>query len=422
MPEPYDYIIIGSGIAGLYSAVELAKAKPRARIAVFEREKELGGRVYTFRKKVKGVKLQWEAGAGRISENHTIIHELLKRYKLSVIPIGHKILYKETYTTPLEPDAFEPGIPIFMDTLNILPKDILAKNTIRQLLTEIHGAALTEKYLLRFPYRAEVDVMRADMSLKLFSHEFRRTEEYGICAEGLSSLIDAMYKDARQRGVKFYMKHELLEVAQEGLVRATFKEKTVEAHNCVLAVPVEALKRIGGFKAWEPCRHLRMEPLLRFYGTFPKGPDGKVWYEAYGGRIITATPIRYIIPGNPKDGSAHMSYTDTQDARYWMKKIKAKGEEEVGKEMLGEMRRLLGPEIPEPTFVKAHSWRNGVTYWLPGSYDPAEISRNAFTPMPESMPNVHICGESFSMRQGWMEGAVENAALLLEILLGKLNP
>jgi monoamine oxidase len=448
--EPYDCIIIGAGIAGLYTAVELLREVPKLRLAVYEKERDIGGRVYTFHQEVDGVKLQWEAGAGRISERHYMVLDLLKRYKLKFVSIGGDIQYKDTYKSALEADAFENGVPVFMDPLMGLPADVLGRSTIRQLLTKIHGPAKTEEYLIRFPYRAEVDVMRADMALQLFAHEFRRTEKYGICAEGLSALTAALQADAEKRGASFFMEKELLEVSQDGLVEARFRkapqaledvtlvkkssersedglvharfrgDETVKAKHCVLALPVEALRRLKPLASWSGLKRLTMTPLLRFYGSFPKGPDDKLWYEAYGGRIVTSTPIRYMIPGRADIGSAHMSYTDTQDARYWIDKLNAVGEKKVGEEMLAELRKLLSPEIPPPNFVKAHAWDYGVTYWLPGDYEPATISREALRPLPD-MPAVHLCGESFSTRQGWMEGALEHAAKLVPKLVRNME-
>lgn len=412
-----DCIIVGSGIAGLYAAVELARLKRR--VAVYEKHKDIGGRVYTFHQTINGNNLQWEAGAGRISKNHTIIMKLLKRYKLTFSPIGGTVQYKDTYMSDLESDAFDAGMPVFLDPLMGLPQEDLEKHTVRELVTKIHGARKAEEYLIRFPYRAEIDVMRADTALKLFSSEFRKTEPYGVCAEGLSALTAALRADAEKRGVVFRMEHELVQIAQKDVVEATFKhgqdEVVVKAPHCILAVTCEALKRLEPFKKWHVLKHLRMEPLLRFYGAFPK-EDGKVWYEQYGGRIVTSTPLRYIIPGSASTGSAHMSYTDTQDARYWIDKLHAQGEKKVGEEMLAELRKLLMPSIPPPYFVKAHAWDHGVTYWLPGHYDPAKLSKEAVTPFPETMPAVHVCGESFSLRQGWMEGAVEHAALVIKKL------
>ena len=171
---------------------------------------------------------------------------------------------------------------------------------------------------------------------------------------------------------------------------------------------------IKPLQTWHVLRHLQMKPLLRFYGAFPK-EENKVWYETYGTRIVTSEPIRYMIPGDTSVGSAQMSYTDSQDAEYWIQRLKTEGEKQVGEEMLQELRRLLKPSIPPPYFVKAHAWDHGVTYWLPGAYDPSALSKEAITPFQE-MPAVHVCGESFSLRQGWIEGAIEHAESMLQKL------
>jgi monoamine oxidase len=408
--EAYDIVIIGSGIAGLWLAVELAKKKRR--IIVVEKEKDLGGRAFTFKQRFGEVDLQWEAGAGRISERHTHIRDLMRRYKLTWVPIGGEVTYIDNYGGKEEPNSFENGFPIFIDLLGGLPAEDLAGNTIRQLLTKIHGPAKAEEYLIRFNYRAEVDTMRADMALRLFVHEFRASEKYGICGEGISAIIDGLAKEFESKGGKIIREQTCAGVEQVGKgVKVTCMKDgepvLLEGAHCVLAVPVDALKGISPFEKWKGARHLKMMPLLRFYGVFPEP-----WAK---NRIATATPIRYMIPGNPAIGSVQMSYTDSEDAEHWKRRMDEVGEKAVGEEMLGQLRRLVSPTIPPPTFVRAHYWKHGTTYWLPGHYDPVAESRGAYRPLPD-MPRVHLCGESFSTHQGWMEGAIEHAAGLLRIL------
>jgi len=70
-------------------------------------------------------------------------------------------------------------------------------------------------------------------------------------------------------------------------------------------------------------------------------------------------------------------------------------------------------QIPNPTFIKAHPWTWGTTYWLPGSYDMKKESMKALC----VAPNIYVCGESYSMRQSWIEGALEHSEELLKVLL-----
>jgi monoamine oxidase len=399
-------------MAGLYLATELVR-KSKRKVVVVEKYKELGGRASTFHQEVDGKKLQWEAGAGRISEHHHIVRELMRRYKLTWVPIGGDTQYIEGYGDKPVPHAFESGMPSFLYPLAGLPAEELATHTLRELLVKVHGARADE-YCVQYPYRGELDTLRADIGLKMFQHEFSLSEKYAICGEGLSAIVEGLRKEFEAKGGKILLEHTCAAVEQvrRGPVKITCmaagEPVTLEAKHCVLAVPVTALKEIRPFDKWRPADHVAMKPLLRFYGVF----SGDPWTN---GRVVTATPIRYMIPGNPAIGSVQMSYTDSQDAESWKAKLDRVGEKAVGEEILGELRRLVAPTIPPPSFVKAHYWEHGVSYWLPGTYDPREESRKAYRPLKD-MPSVHLCGESFSMRQGWIEGALEHAAGLLRLL------
>jgi hypothetical protein len=399
-------------MAGLYLATELLR-KSRRKVVVVEQYKELGGRASTFHQEVDGKKLQWEAGAGRISENHHLVRKLMQRYKLTWVPIGGDTEYIAGYGDKPVAHAFESGMPAFLYPLSGLPAEELATHTLRQLLVKVHGAKADE-YCLQYPYRGELDTMRADMALKLFQHEFALTEKYAICGEGLGAVVEGLRGEFDSKGGKILTEHTCMGVEQvgRGQVKITCMSSgepvILEAKHCVLAVPVSALKKIQPFDSWRPARHVAMKPLLRFYGVFP----GEPWAT---GRVVTSTPIRYMIPGNPAIGSVQMSYTDSQDAEAWKVKLDQVGERAVGEEILGELRRLVAPSIPPPSFVKAHYWEHGVSYWVPGTYDPREESRAAYRPLA-NMPSVHLCGESFSLRQGWIEGALEHAAGLVRLL------
>jgi hypothetical protein len=355
----------------------------------------------------------------------------MRRYKLRFIPIGPDVLYKATAAAPLEPNPFEAALPIMMDTLAGLPAEQLARNTVRQLLTRVHGPVATDQYLLHFPYRAEVDILRADLAMESFRGEMGTHEGYGICAGGLTGLVEGLAEEFKRRGGTILLEQELQDVEAAGAaVKCSFlvgrgagaEKSSVVARHAVLAIPSAAAEKIPALRGWKTLHYLRMSPLLRFYGVFPALADGAPhWFQAYAGTVVTAGHVRFMIPGSPKKGYAQISYTDGQDAEYWIGRIRDRGEEAVGTEIVQELRTWLDPTIPSPTFVKAHIWVDGTTYWLPGAYDPVAASRAAVQPLPTALPSLWACGESYSMRQAWLEGAVEHAELMLQGLLRALN-
>jgi hypothetical protein len=109
-----------------------------------------------------------------------------------------------------------------------------------------------------------------------------------------------------------------------------------------------------------------------------------------------------------------ISYTDGNDAKFWMKEGKhseAKHHEENVKDLVMSEIRALFPDrtIPDPVFFKQHPWISGCTYWLPGVYNIEDESLRSLHPLPEDIPNLFIANESFAVHQCWIESAIDQA-------------
>ena len=409
----YDTLIVGGGIAGLYCARELLKHNPTMKVAVCEKYKRLGGRATTFRKEG----LQWEMGAGRIKNTHTLVLGLIKEYGLHTIPIGGGLQFRETGGSEYEENYFEAAIDVLIKPLSLLPASELGKHTLQELLVKVHGPAETQKWMDRFPYHSEMVTMRADMAIREFLEEMNSHEGYSICKEGLSALINAMASDIEGRGGQILSRHELVGFGDgwanfkvgswtQGASRLGVR---LDCKKLILALHANALRMLTPFKGWEPLSQVAMEPLLRIYASF-----SKPWLQGMT-RVVTTSPIRYFIPVGDRVGM--ISYTDAKFARHYMAILDSVGEGGLEKVVMKDLRALF-PEISidDPEVFKAHSWPEGVSYWLPGSYNPEAICKEALHPFPSKYPGLYVCGESFSLRQGWMEGALENAALLLSMV------
>jgi hypothetical protein len=418
MVDSYNILIIGAGIAGLYTAIEYLKRYPKHRVAIAESYHIAGGRMSTFSADISGTHYQWEMGGARISEHHTILLRLLKHYGLETIPISGEVQFKESGAHPIEPDNFGPALPITFGPLVGLSPEILRSNTLRQLLSKFYKPKELEALLIRHPYRGELDTMRADIALQLFQHEFSPEEKYVLCKSGLSSIIKKMVEDFEGRGGKLFLKHKLLEVKENKFI---FKsggggrsEIVFEAEKAVFAIPSPALAQIRQFTSWATLKHLAMKPLLRVYAVFPPDSTGHQWFEDLP-KTVTAERPRYIIPGNLKTGSIQISYTDSIDTEPLMQILKEHGEGALGAELVKDLRILFNKKIPDPLFVKAHPWNDGVTYWLPGDYNPVILSKEAIQPFKDKQ--WFVTGESYSTRQGWIEGGLEHATLALTRIL-----
>ena len=109
------------------------------------------------------------------------------------------------------------------------------------------------------------------------------------------------------------------------------------------------------------------------------------------------------------------SYTDAKDTEYYHKIFKLRGEKGLEKAVLKDLRALFQKDIPDPLFTKGHYWGTGASYWLPGNYNPETMSKEALKPRKD-FPGLYMCGESWSLRQAWIEGALEHTTECLALL------
>jgi len=398
-------LIIGGGIAGFYCALELLKHNKT--VTLCEKYKTVGGRIDTYHEN----KYQWESGAARISKAHTIILDLMKKYKQPIVPISKEIQYKRDGKSELQPNLFESNIDAFFEPLNNLDSKVLANSTLKELCVKIHGKEKAEEYLDRFPYRAEVEVLRADLGLEVFKKgaEMASYEGYFVAVNGLHKLIEAMEKDFIKKGGKLLTNHQLINIVDtkqhiESEFLVDSKSILIESEKVICAMESEAFKKIPFFKNFKVLQYLRMEPLMRNYAVYEKP-----WFSGYS-KIVTKSPIRYFLPIDYEKGIAMVSYTDSRDTIIFHNILKKYGEESLGKHIQNKLNELFG-KVPNYKFFKSHYWKNGATYWLPGDYDPVEESKKSLKPFD---CEVYVVSESFSLKQAWMEGSVEQGKKLFD--------
>lgn len=417
-----DTIVIGAGLAGLTIAEALASRGEH--VTLIEKYGMVGGRVATMHRAADGrvPALQYEIGAGRIFYKHARVLKLVRDMKLGVYPIsmeGMEWRGKKTgYAS--EPNDFSVLFSELGKLLQTLPN--LGMFTIAELLKKVAPPEFQTTLTLKYPYWSEINMMRADLALESFEKggtmEAHDATSYLGVVEGLDAITNGLAERAKKAGVTILTHHHVSDihlvgknayevVGEKGKKEAfALRAKRVVVATCrCTAGSFPSLKSLPLFKL------LDTEPLIRIYAVYPK-VNGKVWFAGMG-KVITDSPLRHVIPINEEKGLIMISYTDGKDCEVWSKLE----QKELEKKMSVEVEKVFG-KVPVPLYLKMHEWGAGCTYWKPGKYDPVEIGELALQPF-KAYPNLHLCGESYSMQQAWMEGALESAEGLLKKILPK---
>lgn len=454
----YDVIVVGAGVAGLWTAAELARRHSGWTVAVVEKYKTFGGRLMSYspaKMREKGLRadcesvpcsspVHWEAGAGRIHASHRRVHALLKEHGLHTVPIGSALGYKATPDSAVVENLFESvGVKIFLAPLARLGPAVLGKHTLQELLVKVYPKAKVDWILNHYAYSSELRSMRADVALNSFlsNGSLGTHEGYSVVAEGFTELVQRMIAALPANRVVVLGRHTLTDVrpAEGGATDCVFQYKELKTivlrarRACVLALHSDALKAVAPFQSWGPLRHLKTEPLLRIYMIFPlakqplakqnekeKGP----WFKGLG-RVVFPGGLRYMIPIDESKGTIMISYTDGADTKHYRKLVEKYGDEsrELADAVMSDVRRWWPAlHVPSPTYTKAHLWSVGCTYWQPLGKKEAYVSADELMarthrPYPRSLPGVYVAGESYSAQnQCWVEGALETAEAVVKMI------
>ena len=403
----YDVIIVGGGIAGLHTGIKVAK---RGLSCCIIDEYKCGGRVQTYHDNGH----QWENGAGRISLNHTMTLDYLKKYGLHTIQLSNQIDYMDN-TLTIKPNPFFNLQKMLLEPLRSLSADVLATYTLKEIMDKV--IPNVSDFYTAFPYYAEISTMRADLALQSFDGEIGSHDNFIVCKEGLSALIAEMMNE-----FKFFGGHIHTDIRVESIesvnnltflhtiYTTTGRKFNLCASTVVLAIPRDALAKLLKIPiVTSILKNLQSVPLLRMYAVFDNAekhekhekPE-KTWFADMKSTVVSSY-IRYIIPINKN--VIMISYTEGPYAKYWMDM----DADESKYVVMNEIRRLFPDKnIPDPIFFKRHSWKIGCTYWLPGRYSVEEASRKILNPKQ----GIYVCGESYAVHQSWMESALEHAEQL----------
>jgi hypothetical protein len=216
----------------------------------------------------------------------------------------------------------------------------------------------------------------------------QKAGKYFVAKEGFSELCRRMLKSMK---ITKLLNHTVSVVKRDGDL---FRVDHILAKRVIFAIPPKHLK----FPILKPMYPLfesvESIPLLRIYANYPKS-----WLKNI---TVTDDVSRRIIPIH--DGLIMIAYADGENIKPFMNHEKLKKNSELKKIISEEMNHLFpNIKIPQPNYFKAFLWDIGYHSWK-ANYNSHNIIKKLF-----GLQGIYICGEAFSLNQGWVEGALQSA-------------
>ncbi len=421
----FQTIVVGGGISGLNI---LYNSIPYQSYALFEKNNQFGGRIQTFRKK----SYIWEEGAGRFNQKHHQLLSLLKSLclddKIVNIPSSIQFLPSKSST---KYSSMKNPFDYIQKVYQYFQRHKKNKNEYQnKTYIEYAKKILTKKeieYLLdSFGYESELIKTNAEYAIHLFEKDFLPTNQFMSLNGGMDQIIDKMVNEIKTKSKRFKKKYPLKLFTSYQLEKIKYNSKTriftlsflhhhkIKKFTCsslVLALPKYSLQKLSYLKKIrKDLDKIHCIPLMRTYAVYtPSKKNKKVWFEKIT-KTTTDDKLKYIIPIDKKKGVIMISYTD---GKYALHKHKL-NELNLKKEIKEGVKRVFGEEVHVPKILKRHYWECGVGLWKKGIFDYHQISKKMIRPYKKE--NLYICGENYSMNQGWIEGALETSGRVIKWL------
>lgn len=395
----YDVIIVGGGISGLFTAYKLSKTK--LKILLIESHEELGGRVHTIYK----TNFYYECAAARFHKKHTkllaLINELGLKDKIEPLPkkVNYFLRNKGRYKTEEKLDLKE-LLKEAIEQKKEIKKSDLINITFFQYLMTIYDSETVQYIKDTFGYDSEIMNLNAHAAIKMFKDDLLSDDDYYHLSGGLSQIIQKLEDELKLKENVFIKRKTKITNITDGKI-LTEKGDKFKYDKLILTIPSEKLKELEYFKGKVLFDSVKPMKLLRIYAQYP---TKNLWFKGIK-RTITDNYIRHIIPINEEAGLIMISYCDDIYAEMWNRYSKI-SEKFLITMLHKEIEKIFGIDPPNPEFLSTHYWENGIHLWDTG-YDMDEEYDKMLKPLNDQ--EIYICGESFSKKQGWIEGSLETS-------------
>lgn len=406
----FNTIVIGGGIAGL-NLCSLLKNKS---ICLIERDVKLGGLIQTKYYN----KLKYESGGAVVYDYQKNMLGLIKKYNIDtkILKMDKKDrhikrLYDCKQNGPLADKMRSKFYTLMKKVLNYIdtkPKSYCRKFTFEQICLQVISFEETRFLEFCYGYSGEFRVANALTAKKNIENELFNSKQIILFKDGYSKLLKKIVDEIKDY-TDIKLKTEVVRFEKSGnkFKVYTNNKKVLVCNNLVFCIPQQALVKIEGFssKEHELFNSIEGIDLCRVFAKYDVNKNN--WIQDLSFSTIN-NPIRQIIPVSSKNGFFQISYSDWYFAKYWGEMSK--------NEIIITLNKLLkdifcSKKYSNPIWIKKYYWKNAIHFWKP-NFNEQQLSKD----ICNIRKNMYIGGESFSLNQGWAEGAIQTSITIARLI------
>ena len=423
----YDYIIIGAGISGLYTAYLIKKHKANSKILILEANNYIGGRMGTDN--FYSSKILTGAGIGRKKQDINLI-KLLKELKINY----NEFTVNHNYAS----DIVKVDIIKIMDEL----KDYYDKDkdkkpvNFKTFATLVLGEKLYKNFLINSGYR-DYENEDAYSVLTDYHMEYNTGKWTGLYIQW-DDLINRLVDIINSKNIKL----------NSTVTDINYLDKEVYVSNkkyyfkkIILATTIKPIQKLLKLPLY---KQIKSQSFLRIYAKINTNYIN-IMKEKVPTTLVVSSLLYKIIPINSDKGIYMIAYSDNKSADKLNREIDNKSYFET----------LLAKSINIPIIkidkIKHYYWKEGTHYFLPYSHiincksekldlisEMLELAKKQkllcktkskikiinhdykldfIKKAQNPKENVYVVGECISTDQGWVEGAISSVNNIIESIL-----
>lgn len=404
----YDFVIVGSGIAGLYSAYKILQISPNSSILILEKNKKawLGGRTSNI--DFYGANIVTGAGIGRQKKDRLLIR------LLDDLQIPHR---KYNVVKNYGPGVIAVDVNKIMNYLKTMynkEPSLYKGRTFRDFAINILGESVYQNFVISTGY---TDYENADIHDVLYYYDMddnsSKLEAFSV---PWKKLIDdiikwLLYYNVTIKSSTNVTKLNRIDDCKEicGFIVSCENGEKYKCRKIVIATTISSIHKLFPEHEFPIYKQIHGQPFLRLYGKF-SGKSALLMKNNIKTYTIVSGPSYKIIPIDIKRNVYMIVYNDNSGSVFLKNHLRNTA---TNRKLFA---RLLEKSLGLP-FDSLHLdaiidfyWPIGTHYYGPLSSE--YKNRPDFIKKAQHPINgVVVVGEAVALHQGWVEGALDSVEL-----------